>query len=203
MNLAAFAASGYSPVPLRGGRPVVAGLYTSKPTWRFQSGEDRRFPDCVTGILCTSLPLPGSNRSVSMGVVSQTWVAGVRWETSDKRLNAEIGALVERIAGLGPTRSLDTETLRVFKVERPFTVRKLHPMYLPRERYTELRYKPHRLEVLSIGGYLNVSNGTWRNGSLPETPRNDLPAITRAQAELIANGVEQLFRERGASPWIP
>src|SRR6185437_17052665 len=40
MSLAEFAEAGYSPVPLRGGRPAIAGAFSNSPTWRYTHGDE-------------------------------------------------------------------------------------------------------------------------------------------------------------------
>jgi hypothetical protein len=132
-------------------------------------------------------------------------MAGIRWETGDRKLGAEIAAVIERVAGSGPTRIEGVETLRVFKLEwpqQPFMARRLAPMHLPKERHTELTYRPHRVEVLSMASWLNVTGGRWQGGALPEIHRDALPALTVEQAARITDEVETLFNQRGALPWV-
>lgn len=201
MSLAAYAAAGYSPVPLRGGRPAVVGIFANNPTWRFVHGDDERFADCTVGVLCSARPLAGASGLSTLAACASTWVAGIRWESSDRKLSAELGAAVERIAGTGPLRVDGPESLRVFQVARPFAARRLPPQYLPREKHTALNYRPHRLEVLSAGAFYAVSGGKWVNGALPEVRRDQLPALTADQADRIISEVEAVFIARGALPW--
>jgi hypothetical protein len=202
MNLAAFYSAGYAAVPLRGGRPCVAGVLTNNPSWRYHHGDDRRFADCDVGLLCSARPLHGASGPATFAAVSSTWISGVRWETRDRKLGAELAAIVERIAGQGPTRTDGPESLRVFRVDRPFVAPRLPPMYLPKERYRELSYQPHRFEVQSIAGLLTVSGGQWTGGALPDTPRDALPTLTIAQAGQIISDVQAAFTTRGALPWV-
>jgi hypothetical protein len=201
MSLTAFAAAGYSPVPLRGGRPAVAGIFANNPRWRL-TGDEPRFADCTIGLLCAARPLSGASGVATLVACARTWVAGVRCESTDRKLQAEIEAAVERIAGAGPIRVDGSESLRLFQVAQPFAPRRLRPMYLPREKYTAFTFQPHRFEVLSAGAYLNVSGGTWRGGALPDVRRDQLPALTAEQADRIISEVEAAFATRGAMPWI-
>jgi hypothetical protein len=202
MNLAAYNEAGYAPVPLRGGRPAVAGIFANNPSWRYTHGEDARFTDCTVGVLCSARPLSGASGPATLAACSSTWVAGIRWETTDQKLSAELAALVERAAGKGPTRIEGAETLRVFKVDQPFIARRLPPRYFPKERHTTLSYRPHRFEVLSVGAFCIVSGGKWTGGALPEVHRDQLPTLTRDQADGIMSEVERLFAAKGALPWL-
>lgn len=201
MNLAAFNAAGYAPIPLRGGRPAIGGALSNRPSWRYASGSDDRFVGCDVGLLCASRPLSGASGAATLGAVSSTWIAGVRWESSDRRLSTDIAALVQIVAGPGPTRTAGAETLRVFKVDQPFVTRPLSPMYFPKERWRDLSYRPHRVSVLSVASWVAVSGGTWANGSLPEVRRDQLPTLTKQQADEIVSGIEQLLATKGALPW--
>jgi hypothetical protein len=203
MSLAPFYEAGYCPIPLRAGRPAVAGIRVNNPSWRYTHGADERlFADCDVAVLCSSKPLSGASGPATLGAVSSTWVAGIRWESSDRKLATEIGAIVERIAGPGPTRFEGAETVRVFKVDQPLAVRRLTPYYFSKERHTDRSYRPHRFEVLSMGSWVKVSGGKWVEGSLPEVRREQLPTLTRAQADAIIFETESLFKTREARPWI-
>ena len=202
MNLAAYNEAGYAPVPLCGGRPAVAGIFSNNPSWRYVHGDDDRFADCSVGLLCSARPLSGAGGPATLAACSSTWVAGIRWETTDRKLGAEISAVVERIAGPGPTRIEGAETLKVFKVDKPFIVRRLAPQYFPKEQHTALSYRPHRLEVLSMATWLNVSGGKWTGGALPDVRREDLPTLMHEQADRITTEIEDLFNTRGAMSWL-
>jgi hypothetical protein len=201
MSLTAYNAAGYAPVPLRGGRPAVAGVFSNNPSWRYAHGEDARFADCDVGLLCSARPLSGASGPATLAACSSTWIAGIRWETSDRKLSTEISTLVDQTAGVGPTRIEGAETLRIFKVDQPFVPRRLTPVYFPKERYRELTYRPHRLEALSLSAFIHISGGTWARGALPDVHRDQLPTLTSEQTDSIVAGVEKLFNQRGGSPW--
>src|SRR5215469_933275 len=197
-----YADAGYAPVPLRHGRLAVAGIFANA-SWRFTHGADARFADCDVGLLCSARPLSGATGGATLRAVMSTWVAGVRWETSDRKLSAEFAAIVERVVGPGPMRIEGAESLRVLRVDKPLRVmRRLPPQYLPKEQHTALDYQPHRFEVLSAATFLSVSGGRWVNGSLPDVRREQLPTLTAEQADRIVSQVEALFNTRGARPWI-
>jgi hypothetical protein len=203
MSLAPFYEAGYCPIPLRAGRPAVAGILVNNPSWRYAHGADERlFADCDVGVLCSSKPLSGASGPATLGAVSSTWIAGIRWESNDRKLASEIGAIIEQIAGPGPTRFEGAETVRIFKVAQPLAVRRLAPHYFPKEPHTDGSYRPHRLEVLSMASWVKVSGGRWVGGSLPEVRREQLPTLTLAQADAIVTGVQEIFNQRGALPWI-
>ena len=201
MSLATYAAAGYAPVPLRGGHPAVPGILANR-AWRHTPGADESFAGCETGVVCASRPLSGASGPATLAAVASTWVAGIRWETTDRKLSADLAAIVERIAGRSPTRIDDAEVLRVFKVEAPFDSRRLPPMHFPHERYTALSYRPHRFELLCRASWLVVSGGTWKHGALPDVRRNELPTLTPAQADQIVSDVGTIFSNRGALPWM-
>jgi hypothetical protein len=205
MSLAAFAQAGYSPIPLRGGRPAVGGVFSNNPTWRYTHGDEARFADCGVGLLCSARPLSGASGPATYLACASTWVCGVRWETTDRKLSAEVAAIVERIAGPGPLRLDGPESLRIFKLEwpqQPFMPRRLSPWYFPKEHHTDLSYWPHRLDILSMASWLNMSGGTWTGGMLPEVKRDELPTLTAEQAHTITSEVETLFTAKGALPWL-
>jgi hypothetical protein len=198
--LASFRAAGYEPVPLMNGEPWASGLFTSNPSWRAASEGDPRFIDVA--LLCSAKPLSGATGFATLGHVSTTWVAGIRWESSDRRLSAEIAAAVELIAGAGPTRYEGPRVLRVFRVETPFPSRWLPPVYLPKEKHTTLKYRPHRFEISSESSFLPVSGGRWVGGALPDVPRAQLPKLAYPQADEMLRGIEALYNLRGALPWL-
>jgi hypothetical protein len=202
MSLAAFNAAGYAPVPLRGGRPAVAGIFANNPTWRYRAAEGTRFADCTVGLLCSARPLSGASGPATLGAVSSTWIAGLRVVSPHKKLRAELAAIIERIAGAAPCRSDGNELLYVFKVARPFVPRRVAPVTLPGDNPARFDYVPTRCEVLSAGAFCAISGGTWRNGSLPAVRRDALPALTVEQANATVSEVEQLLQSKGAEPWL-
>jgi hypothetical protein len=198
--IGSYYAAGYAPVPLMNGQPWASGLFTSNPSWRASAEMDPRFADIA--LLCSAKPLSGATGSATLDACARSWVAGIRWESTERRLSAEIAAAVELIAGPGPTRFDGSETLKVFRVETPFASRSLSPVYLPKEKQTSLKYRPHRFSIASESSFFRVSGGRWAGGSVPEVPRNELPTLTRAHVDEIMRGIEALYSLRGALPWL-
>jgi hypothetical protein len=195
-----YAAAGYSPVPCRNGRPRVGGFHGG--AWRYHEGLDERYKGHDVGLLCAARPLGGASGSATLGAVASTWIAGVRVVCPHKKLRSELAAIIQRVAGTAPCRADGDELLFVFKCERPFYTRRLAPVTLPGDKPTSLAYVPTRVEVLSAGAFCVVSGGRWVGGTLPETKRDDLPTLTREQADTILLDVEGIFKQREAKPWL-
>lgn len=207
MSLGAFHAAGYAPVPVRHGRAAMPPTFACRH-------DDPRFDDCAVGLWTYQRHVAVGEGLRAFKLAEErasacTWIAGVRWRSHDKRLNRELAEAVERIAGPGPTRIDGTESLRVFRVDAPFAVERFEPQYLPKEDFRSVIYTPHSFEILSsLGSWrsmspvLIVSGGTWRGGSLPDTKRDELPALTGDQASTIIAEVETIFRNKGAAPWV-
>jgi hypothetical protein len=200
----AYAEAGYAPIPLRHGRPAVSGVLSNSPSWRYYPGAEHAqpaFAECSVGLLCSARPLSGARGNATLAACSSSWIAGVRVVSPHKKLRVELADIIERVAGAAPCRTLGDELLYVFKVARPFIARRVPSVTLPGDNPIALKYVPTRVEVLSVGAFCDVSGGTWRNGSLPETRRDELPLLTAENAHSVMTATESLYRLRGATPW--
>jgi hypothetical protein len=212
-----YIADGYAPVPVRFGksRPTIGPWLN----YRFNPShaDALRYGNEGVGLICASMPVTGG---VGLNTVAATWLAAISIDVRDKKLAAEIDALVlkrlrwrDSVTGVSPVRvsSSDSTTLRPFALApdaTPFSTRRTHPYYLPGDKPRSYEFRPHHVEILSRGSMF-VASGldsagvpfTWRNGDLTAVPRSQLPIMDGAATDSIIEEIEALLETRGKQ-WL-